>query len=171
MSNRRWLILPLLAALLFGVSCNPFAPALDEDGLIDEDLLGDRTTIDGLFEYFKNTYEIRDTSLYGRMFSKDFTFTYYDFDLGAEISWDRGQEMISSHKLFRGVQQITLDWNFYVEREESDTLASVVRSFNLTIVEQEDKVYNGTGRAKLRMRRATATDPWLIYYWFDDSDF
>lgn len=161
----------MLFSLLSLGGCNPFAPALDEDGLIDQNLLGDRTTIDGLFEYFENTYQIRDTSLYGKMFSPDFNFTYFDFDLGAEISWDRGQEMISSYKMFRGVQQITLDWNFYVEREETDTLASVVRSFNLTIVEQEDKVYNGTGRAKMKMRRPAVDQPWLIYYWFDDSDF
>lgn len=165
------LLIILLLATGGMLSCNPFAPAFDEDGLVDQNVLGDRSTIDGLFDYFKNSYEIRDTSLYGKLFSSDFTFTYYDFDQAAEVTWDKGQEMALSYNLFRRVNQITLDWNFYVERQESDTLAAVSRSFNLTIVENESSTFTGTGRAKLKMRRGSVDEEWEIYDWFDDSDF
>lgn len=166
----KWLAIPVFAFLLLA-GCNPFAPAFDKDGLSGQNLLGDRTTIDGLFEYFKNSYEIRDTSLYGRLFSSDFTFTYFDFDQAAEVSWDRGQELAISYNLFRNVQRITLDWNFYVEKIETDTEAQVLRNFNLTIVEDENTAYTGTGRARITLRREFVTDPWQIVHWFDDSDF
>lgn len=167
----KWLALVCAGMLLFGAACNPFAPAFDPDGLEEQSLLGDRTTIDGLFDYFKNSYEIRDTSLYGQLFSSDFTFVFYDFDQAAELQWDKGQEMASAYNLFRQVRQITLDWNFYVEQNIYQDSAVVVRNFNLTIVENESSSFVGTGRAKLKMRRAGEGEPWKIYYWFDDSDF
>jgi hypothetical protein len=170
MCNRKNILLALAFFVSLG-ACNPFAPSLDEEGLNDADILGDRTTIDGLFQYFKNSYELRDTSLYGKLFTHDFVFTYYDFDQAANVSWDKGQEMAVSFNLFRNVQQISLDWNYYLQREESDTVAYVVRSFNLTIVENENSIISGTGRAKIRMRRPSVDQPWEIYYWFDDSDF
>lgn len=170
MFNRRIAILPLLFLVVL-TSCNPFAPSFDPDGLSEQSLLGDRTSIDGMFEYFKNSYEIRDTSLYGQLFSSDFTFIYYDFDQAAELSWDKGQEMASAYNLFRNVRQITLDWNFYVEQTFYGDSAVVIRNFNLTIVENENTTYSGAGRAKLKMRRASEGEPWRIYYWFDDSDF
>ena len=169
MSNRLSISLIFLGLVL--ASCNPFAPAFDPEGLEEQSLLGDRTTIDGLFDYFKGAYEIRDTSLYGQLFSGDFVFVYYDFDQAAELTWDKGQEMVSAYNLFRNVRQITLDWNFYVEQNIFPDSAIVVRNFNLSIVESENTTYSGTGRAKLKMRRAGEGEPWKIYYWFDDSDF
>ncbi len=166
----RWYIIAIFVLAVF-TSCNPFAPSFDENGLSEQSLLGDRTSIDGLFEYFKNSYEIRDTSLYGQLFSNDFTFVYYDFDQAAELTWDKGQEMASAYNLFRNVRQITLDWNFYVEQTYFGDSATVIRNFNLTIVENENTTYSGTGRAKLKMRRIAEGEPWKIYYWFDDSDF
>ena len=168
MSNKILLISILLVGLL---GCNPFAPHFDEEGLNDQNLLGDRTTVDGFFDYFKNVYEIRDTSLYGRIIAPDFTFTYFDFDQAAEVSWDRGQELAISYNLFRNVQRITLDWNFYVENIETDTEAIVNRNFNLTIVEDENTAYSGTGRARLTLRRLAPGEPWIMVNWFDDSDF
>lgn len=169
MFNKRLLIPLILFA--FVAACNPFAPSFDDEGFDEDELLGDRTTVDGFFQYFKSAYEIRDTSLYGKLFTPDFEFTYYDFDQAAEVSWDKGQEMVVSYNLFRSVQQITLDWNYYLQRDENDTVAFIVRSFNLTIVENENTVYSGTGRAKMRLRRQGPGQPWQAYWWFDDSDF
>jgi membrane-associated phospholipid phosphatase len=150
--------------MLLLTACNPFAPEFDPDGLSDQNVLGDRTKIDGFFDFFKNAYELRDTSLYGRLFTSDFVFAYYDFDAAAEQQWDKGQEMAIAYNLFRNVRQITLDWNFYVENNVVGDTANVVRSFNLTIVENESTVYSGTGRARLRLRRAADGEPWRIYY-------
>ena len=164
-------LLGVLLATLITLSCNPFAPSYDEDGLSGQNILGDRTNLDGFFTFFKNAYELRDTSLYGQLFTSDFTFVYPDFETSSEISWDRGQEMDISYNLFRGVKQINLDWNFYISRDSTELEAEITRNFNLNIVQNESAIWSGAGRARLRLRRDAPTDPWKIYYWFDDSDF
>ncbi len=157
--------------LLTILSCNPFAPAYDPEGLANADLLGDPTNIDGFFRLFKNAYELRDTTLYGRLFATGFTFAYYDADLGQEIEWDRATELTISYNLFQSVKQVNLDWNYYSQLDTTETEASVIRNFNLSIAEDEQTVFAGSGRAKLRLRRETPLSAWQMYYWFDDSDF
>lgn len=161
----------LLIACLSAVSCNPFSPKLDPEGLSNLNQQASRKTIDGVFQYFKTAYETRDTSLYGRLFSNDFVFSYYDFEANVAVNWDRAQELNTTFKLFRNTEQITLDWNYYVQKDSSELEASVVRSFNLTIVQNAQNIYTGTGRARMRMRRSDAESEWQIWYWFDDSDF
>jgi len=156
--------------IIMGNSCNPFAPEYDPTGFDDIDLLGDLTTIDGYFTRFKNAYELRDTLFYGELFAGDFLFEYWDAEQNQNISWDRATEMSTSYNLFQSVQQINLDWN-YMELDTTDTEAAIVRNFNLTIVEDEQNVYVGTGRARFRLRRDQPGDSWKAFYWFDDSDF
>lgn len=161
----------LLPLLLMSASCNPFAPKYDPDGLEDINLLGDPVTLEGFFLLFKNAYELRDTTLYGQLFTQDFTFAYYDFETGQEISWDRATELNISYNLFQSVQQINLDWNYFPSPDTTVLEAFVVRNFNLTIQEDEQTAFVGTGRAKLRLRRNAPGSAWRAYYWFDDSDF
>ncbi|MDX1909543.1 MAG: hypothetical protein SF053_21060 [Bacteroidia bacterium] len=163
-----WLV-GLLA--LMQVSCNPFAPAYDEEGLTNINLLGDPTSIDGYFQLFKNAYELRDTTLYGRLFTGDFVFSYYDPDQGQEIQWDRATELAISYNLFQAVLQINLDWNYYTQLDTTPVEAYVVRNFTLTIAEDEQTVFTGSGRARMKLRRAVPGEAWRAWSWFDDSDF
>lgn len=160
-----------LSVAIGTISCNPFAPAYDPEGLADVNLLGDPTNVDGFFRLFKNAYELRDTTLYGRLFSIDFTFSYYDPDLGQEIAWDRATELSASYNMFQSVLQISLDWNYYTQLDTTDTDAFIIRNFNLTIEETEEIVFSGTGRARLKLRRNMPGEAWQAYSWFDDSDF
>lgn len=157
--------------MMVSAGCNPFAPAYDPEGLANVNLLGDPTNIEGYFRLFKNAYELRDTTLYGRLFSPDFEFSFYDPDLGQEIRWDRDTELSISYNLFQAVVQITLDWNYYSQLDSTETEASVVRNFNLMIEQDAQNVFSGSGRARLLMRRAQVGDAWQAYFWFDDSDF
>jgi len=161
----------LLICIALYSGCNPFSPKLDSETLKNQQMPASRKTIDGVFQFFKTAYESRDTSLYGRLFAQDFTFGYYDFDANVQINWDRAQELNLTYKLFRNTEQITLDWNYYVQKDSTELEASVVRSFNLTIVQNSQSIFTGTGRARLRMRRADTDSDWQIWYWFDDSDF
>ena len=163
------LILILIITSLSG--CNPFAPRYNPEGLSDINLLGDPTNVEGFFRLFKNAYELRDTTLYGRLFSSDFTFSYYDPDLGQDIAWDRDTELATSYNLFQNVLQISLDWNYYTQLDTNDTEATIVRNFNLTIEESEENIFSGAGRAKLRLKRNFPGEAWQAYSWFDDSDF
>ncbi len=166
----RWFSL-ICISLPFYSGCNPFAPAYDPNGLSGVNVLGDPTTIDGYFQLFKNAYEMRDTTLYGRLFTTDFVFTYRDFDLGQEISWDRATELNISYRLFQSVIQINLDWNYYTQRDTTPTDASITRNFNLIIEQDESTIFTGSGRARLRLRRNQPGEPWKATSWFDDSDF
>lgn len=171
MKRRLFWISCLLLLTGPGISCNPFAPEYDENGLADVNLLGDPTQLEGFFQLFKNGYELRDTTLYGRLFSSDFIFSYYDFDLGQEINWDRETELNISYNLFQSVQLISLDWNYYTQLDTTATEAFVVRNFNLTIDENEQTSFSGSGRARLLLRRDEPGAAWKAYSWFDDSDF
>lgn len=164
-------VLLLFLAIFLCAGCNPFSPRLDPDALQNQNQQANRKTIDGVFQFFKTAYETRDTSLYGRLFSNDFVFSYYDFDANTAVNWDRAQELNTTFKLFRNTEQITLDWNYYVQKDSTETEASVVRAFNLTIVQNAQNIFTGTGRARLRMRRSDPDSEWQIHYWFDDSDF
>ena len=164
-------LLIVLSICLGLPGCNPFAPAYDPDGLSGVNPLGDPTNVEGFFLLFKNAYELRDTTLYGRLFTRDFVFTYYDPDLGQDIEWDRATELNTSYNMFQAVRNITLDWNYFTQFDTSATEAFLVRNFNLTIEENEQRIFSGTGRAQLRLRRDTIGDAWRAYQWFDDSDF
>ena len=169
--KRLYTILFAILASLSLPSCNPFAPAYDEEGLADINLLGDPTDVDGFFKLFKNAYELRDTTIYGRLFTNDFTFTYYDFDQAQEIRWDRATEMNISNNLFRAVRNINLDWNYYIQLDTTSLDALVIRNFTLFIEQDDETSFSGTGRARFRLRREGLGSPWKAYSWFDDSDF
>lgn len=173
--NSVWLKMPYLLITfhlsLITLSCNPFAPKYNADALNAAHSLGNPVSIQGFFQLFKNAYELRDTSFYGKLFDRDFSFTYYDFDKGQEFSWDRATEMNSTYKLFQASEQINLDWNFFVQADTTDTTAYIVRNFNLSVVQKDQTAFSGTGRAKFRLRRKYIGDAWKAYYWFDDSDF
>ena len=161
----------ILSSGVFLGSCNPFAPIYDPEGLANVNLLGDPTNVEGYFRLFKNAYELRDTTLYGQLFSREFEFAYYDPDLGQEIKWDRDTELSISYNLFQSVLQITLDWNYYTQLDTTETEASVIRNFNLMIEQDEQTVFSGSGRARLRLKRGAVGEAWQATYWFDDSDF
>lgn len=169
---RPWSVCLLTLLTLSLAGCNPFAPSYDPDGLSGENLLGDPSTIDGYFRLFQNAYELRDTTLYGRLFTQDFTFAYRDFDLNQEVQWDRATELNTAYRLFQSVLNINLDWTWYTELDTTQgNEALVIRNFNLTIQQDESTTFSGTGRARLRLRRAGPGEPWRAYYWFDESDF
>ena len=169
--GKRILLACVVLLSCWGMGCNPFAPSLDPDGLANVNILGDPTSVDGYFRLFKNAYELRDTTLYGRLFAEEFLFTYYDPDLGQDIEWDRATELAISYNLFQSVLQINLDWNYYIELDTTDIEALVVRNFSLTIEQDEQTVFSGSGRAKFTLKRETPLEAWQAYSWFDDSDF
>jgi hypothetical protein len=159
--------------VLMLISCNPFAPGLDDSIGDSSSFWSDQKSLDGVFQNLKFAYMSRDTTDYGRLFDGNFIFLYPDYDRGgAEISWGRDEEMRTAHGLFQSVQRLDLVWN---QRDSSSTdlfvtEASVTRGFNLSVTFNAGDIVRVDGYASLQLGRQSAQDPWMIVRWHDDSN-
>jgi len=157
------------------VSCNPFAPGLDDSSGETSSLLSDQKNIDGVFQNFAYAYNIsRDTSDYGRLFDGNFIFLYPDYDRGGvEVSWGRDEEMRTAYGLFHSIQRLDLLWNSIIDSSSIDsytTDASISRGFSLTVTFSANDIVRVDGYASLQLVRQGTQDPWMIIRWHDDSN-
>jgi hypothetical protein len=162
--------IPLLFTL---VSCNPFAPGLDDPSGESSSLLSDQKKPDGIFKNLTYAYTFRDTTIYGQLFDGNYTFLYPDYDRGgAEVSWGRDEEMRSADGLFKSVQRLDLIWNNIVDQtfNTDSTSVFISRGFNLTVTFRADDIVRVDGYASLQLVRQTAEYPWMIVRWHDDSN-
>ncbi len=148
-------------------SCfNPFAPKIDTSNT-NQNILSDQKTIEGVFQNFKYAYTFKDTAIYGGLLADNFVFTYFDYDLGAEVSWDRPTDMKTTNGLFINTQSLNLIWNNIVFQEGDSLFVDVKRSFNLTITFNPNDIINFYGFVDLTLTRPTASDVWRILRWKD----
>src|SRR4030095_5272362 len=88
----------IISSALF-ISCfNPFSPKID-NSQSNENIITDQKTVEGVFQNFKYSYTFKDTTIYGQLLSEDFVFTYFDYDLGVDVSWDRATDMRTTSRL------------------------------------------------------------------------
>ncbi len=156
------------------ISCNPFAPGLDDSSGETSSLLSDQKNPDGVFQNFKYAYTFRDTSIYGQLINGNFIFLYPDYDRGgAEISWGRDEEMRTTYGLFQSVERLDLVWNNIIDSSSIDsytTDASISRGFNLTVTFNASDIVRVDGYASLQLARQGTQYPWMIVRWHDDSN-
>jgi hypothetical protein len=150
---------------------NPFAPALDAGSNNSSAALADQKTIAGVFQNFQYAYTFRDTSIYGKLISSDFIFTYHNYDQGIDVSWGRDDEMKSTYGLFQNSQNLNLIWNNIVLSSTDSTTANIVRGFNLTITFDPTYVIRLDGRVNMTLVRNRSDQKWLITRWIDESNF
>jgi hypothetical protein len=152
-------------------SCtNPFAPALSE-GDSQGTTLGDQRTVEGVFQNLRFSYIYKDTLTYGRLLADDFIFSYYNFDVNADRSWGRDEDVRATAGLFRSVDNLDLMWNGIVTGIGDSLVMDVRRSFLLTIVYSPGDVTTGQGDVILRLKRNSPDEEWKIQRWQDVSDF
>lgn len=167
----RFLIAVLIVILINISACtNPFAPKLAEDGS-ENSILGDQTTIEGVFQNFRYSYIFKDTVVYGNLLHDDFTFVYRDYERGVDVSWGRDEDMISTYGLFQGTQNLDLIWNDIVLEIGDSLLKDISRSFNLTVMFSASDVIRVQGRASFRLKRNTSDEVWKILQWRDESNY
>ena len=164
--------LAILFVALIAISCNPFAPGLDTN-LSSNSILGDPTTIDGVFQNIKYAYSFRDTSIYGQLIKSDFTFLYRDYDRGVDVSWGRDEEMGTTSRLFLNVERLDLVWNNIVtlSSDSTGTSATITRNFNLTVTFNPSDIVRVDGYANFSFERSQPQNPWKISRWRDESNF
>ncbi|MCB2376712.1 hypothetical protein LGH70_03925 [Hymenobacter sp. BT635] len=162
-----------LGALLL-TACNPFAPGLDDAPTDPNQLLGNPVTVRGFFERFRASYQLRDSTLYGQLLDRRFTFTFRDFANNVDRSWNRDVEVNTTYRLFRAARTANLQWTQYLPTSDtafSDTLAYVERAFSLTIEQRDNQTFAGAGSARIVLVRKNRNDPWRMRSWYDRSEF
>jgi hypothetical protein len=150
---------------------NPFAPALALSPAGSASALSDQKTTDGVFQNFQYAYTFRDTSIYGKLISSNFVFTYTDYDLGYNVSWGRDDEMKTTYGLFQNAQQLALVWNSVVLSTSDSSSAEIVRGFNLTVTFSATDVINLEGRVDMSFIKDPKTGIWQISEWIDETNF
>ncbi|MDG5767336.1 hypothetical protein QA596_07665 [Balneolales bacterium ANBcel1] len=159
-------LIPLMAGCI-----NPFAPG-EVEGDPVADLLGDPSTIEGFYTRFQKAYELRDTSLYGPLIHSDFTFTFRDFEINEDRTWDRPEEMRRTHSMFMNTHDITLQWNNILRETIFDdrTRVRIERVFNLRLVDSGSQTFRANGIASFELTRSDSTENWRLIRWRDESD-
>jgi hypothetical protein len=153
------------------VGCtNPFAPRLDEKLSPVSSTLGDPRTVQGVFQNIQYAYTYRDTLIYGNLLHPEYRFEYYNSDRDADMRFLRDEEMRITNNLFKGADQIDLQWNDIVSQDGDSVLTNVTRNYNLKIVLPGNEVFRIDGRARLRLVRETPEQAWLIKIWYDASN-
>jgi hypothetical protein len=153
------------------VSCiNPFAPK-EIDSLSVDAALGDQTTIDGVFQNFRYSYNFKDTVVYGKLLAEDFTFIFRNYERGVDVSWGREEDMISTYRFFNASQSLDLIWNDVIVSAGDSISRELSRGFTLTIVFNPADIVRVQGRANFQLFRDAADQPWLITTWRDESNY
>jgi len=159
-----------LGVLMLHACTNPFAPALTErDSSVP--ILGDQATIEGFFQNFRFAYVFRDTLTYGRLLDRSFAFVYRNYDRSVDVTWGRDEDMLATSGLFNAAQQLDLVWNDVAAADGDSLTYSVARGFTLTITFSPTDVIRANGRVNMRLERPTATSPWKVIRWRDESNF
>lgn len=163
----RYLIL-IIILLSFHGCVNPFAPKLDNDLGNSGSIITPQKSIAGLFQNFKQSYTFKDTTIYGRLLTSDYSFIYRDYDLSVDVYWGRDEDMNVTNGLFQNSQRLDLIWNNIVSMTEDST--NIIRSFNLTITFNPTDIIYVDGRVNLDIEK-NDKGVWKIVNWVDESNF
>ncbi len=160
----------LFITLLFILSCNPFAPRID-DNLGGQTFLADQSTVEGFFQNWSFAYNYRDTIIYQQLLSEDFIFSFRDYDINTDLTWDKETDVRKTHGLFTTSKYIDLVWNDYIFSIGDSTVWDATRLFFLQVTFSESDILNITGRAKIRLTRENTQEDWRMLLWVDESNF
>lgn len=161
----------IISFIILIISCdNPFAPKLNNSGLNSSNILGDQTTIEGLFQNFKYSYLMKDTVIYSQILDRDFTFEYYDYDKGVSVAYGREEDMLTTYRLFQAADNLDLIWNeVIIKGGGNDTLQVISRGFTLNVTFSQNDLISTYGRVNLRIIKRTPDGYWKILKWKDES--
>jgi hypothetical protein len=164
-------LLALGSLIVHSVSCNPFAPGLDNSP--SQGICPGLNTIEGMFCTFRTAYIFRDSVLYSPLIADSFVFVYRDYENGVDVTWGRDQEMRTTYGLFQNVQNIMLTWNNVItaEGDSARVDSTIRRSFNLTVIFNPSNIEYINGYAFMRFQRADSSSSWKIVRWIDESNF
>lgn len=144
---------------------------LDTSESTNGSALSDLKTVEGVFQNFQYAYVFKDTTIYGKLLTNDFLFTYRDYDQGIDVSWGRDEEMKTTYGLFQNSQRLDLIWNNEILNTSDSLNATIIRAFNLTITFNPTDIIRVNGRVNLSLRKDPVSETWAITRWIDESNF
>jgi len=149
---------------------NPFAPKLI-DIQENQTILTNQKTIEGLFINFSYAYNFKDTTVYSKLLSEDFVFVYRNYDLGADLSWGKLEDIKATYGLFQSASSINLIWNDSYLSIGDSLERNIQRAFSLTIVFSPNDIIQLHGKANFKVKFNPIDSIWQITYWRDDTYF
>ena len=160
----------IFAAILIAglISCNPFSPQIDSN-ISQTGISAD--SVNGFFEIFREAYQFKDTTIYGKLLAPSFIFSYRNYDRGLDLEWGRDEEMQTTGLLFASCESLDLLWGDVLDSTGNDTIYDITRAFSLTIQFNPSDIEEVDGRAIFTLDRATKNDPWQAIRWRDESNF
>ena len=158
----------LLSVIALLISCNPFAPAIDNT-ISQNGFSAD--SVNGFFEVFRAAYQFKDTTYYGKLLAPDFVFSYRNYDRGLDLEWGRDEEMQTTGSLFASSESLDLLWGDVLDSSGTDTVYDITRAFSLDITLNPSDILHVDGRAIFSLVRPTKNDPWQAIRWRDESNF
>jgi hypothetical protein len=159
----------ILIFILFTACDNPFAPSLNKEGISDN-ILGDQTTVEGLFQNFRYSYIMKDTVIYSGLLDKDFIFEYYDYEKNVSVTYGREEDMLTTYRLFQASDNLDLIWNeVIISGGGNDSLKILSRGFTLNVSFSPSDVISVYGRVNLRIIKREPSANWKILKWKDES--
>ena len=154
--------------MLIFYACNPFNYELDNSIGAEGGLISDQKTVDGVFQNFLYAYTFKDTTIYGQLLERDYSFVFRDYNQGIDVSWGRDEEMGATYGLFQNTQRLDLIWNNIVSITSDSS--NIIRSFNLTVTFNPTDIVFVDGRVNLDLVKGD-DDTWKILRWKDESNF
>lgn len=158
----------VLSVIAAGISCNPFAPAIDNT-ISQNGFSAD--SVSGFFEIFRSAYQFKDTTSYGKLLAPNFVFSYRNYDRGLDLEWGRDEEMQTTGSLFASSESLELLWGNVLDSSGNDTVYDISRSFSLDITLNPGDILHVDGRAIFSLARSGKKDPWRAIRWRDESNF
>ena len=149
-------------------SCNPFSPSIDNT-LSENKVSAD--SVGGFFEIFREAYQFKDTTVYGKLLAPDFVFSYRNYDRGLDLEWGRDEEMQATGSLFESSESLDLLWGDVLDSSGTDTIFDITRAFSLDVTLNPSEILHVDGRAIFTLIRSTKNDPWQAIRWRDESNF
>jgi hypothetical protein len=131
-------------------------------------LISDQKSVEGVFQNFLYSYTFKDTTIYGQLLDKNYSFIYRDYDLGVDLSWGRDEDMKVTNGLFQNSQKLDLIWNNIVSITDDST--NIIRGFNLTVTFNPTDIVFIEGRVNLNLIKDN-NEKWRILRWIDESNF
>lgn len=163
----RYIFILFIFLFIFSSCENIFAPKIDNTS--GQQIISDQTTIEGVYQNFKYAYTFKDTSVYSNLLTEDFVFTYRDYALGYDVSWDKPTELRTTNGLFQNSQKLEIIWNNIVLQVGDSLHQTIKRSFNLTITFNPSNIVRLNGFADMSLIKNSSDSKWRIYKWVDES--